>query len=231
MAHNLIPPFLLREAGVVVFDIPKIHVTSPTIEDHSIYFDSVNLCIPLKLQGIFSYFPTPVPTDEEIEFRDKLFLTPDSTHWDPYSDQFALHEDSMLDWEGNMIVSRSRPKHNLGELPYTAPVDLYAACVQSIVDSAFINHDEEPDTFISAANLDSFNMAQALSHKYEDGKFGMSIGAVHSCSTSITPLFNVELDFDNPEFEIHGVIGSTIGYKPKKITAEFISKIWRISNE
>ena len=33
MTHNLLPPFMLREAGIQINDVPKIHVTSPS-EEH-----------------------------------------------------------------------------------------------------------------------------------------------------------------------------------------------------
>ena len=36
--NNLIPPFLMREAGIVVNDVPKMHVDAPQIEDHSLFF-------------------------------------------------------------------------------------------------------------------------------------------------------------------------------------------------
>ena len=36
MSHNLIPPFILREAGLVVRDVPKIHLPKPTPDDHTI---------------------------------------------------------------------------------------------------------------------------------------------------------------------------------------------------
>ena len=54
MKHNLIPPFILREAGLQVSDVPKIHCDEPTIDDHSMYDDKTKLRIPLKLDGIFS---------------------------------------------------------------------------------------------------------------------------------------------------------------------------------
>ena len=38
MDNNLIPPFLIREAGVKIKDVPKIHVDDPQVEDHNIYF-------------------------------------------------------------------------------------------------------------------------------------------------------------------------------------------------
>ena len=35
--HSLLPPFILREAGIDVNDVPKIHCDNPTAQDHSIY--------------------------------------------------------------------------------------------------------------------------------------------------------------------------------------------------
>ena len=37
MEHNLIPPFILREAGLVLHDTPKIHCNVPSAEDHSLF--------------------------------------------------------------------------------------------------------------------------------------------------------------------------------------------------
>ena len=34
MNHHLIPPFIMREAGLKVNDIPKMHYTDPSIDDH-----------------------------------------------------------------------------------------------------------------------------------------------------------------------------------------------------
>ena len=66
MEQNLIPPFVMREAGIVVNDTPKIHMKNPTIEDHSIYFADSNFRIPMALWGTFSYFPTRLPTNDEL---------------------------------------------------------------------------------------------------------------------------------------------------------------------
>ena len=35
MNNNLIPPFMLREMGVAVNDVPKIHKEDPTVDDHA----------------------------------------------------------------------------------------------------------------------------------------------------------------------------------------------------
>ena len=38
MDNNLIPPFMLREMGVTVNGIPKIHKEDPAVDDHAITF-------------------------------------------------------------------------------------------------------------------------------------------------------------------------------------------------
>ena len=81
MDHNLIPPFIMREAGLVVNETPKIHCDNPTVEDHSIFDEESGLRIPLSLNGIFSAFKTRALTDqeiEEVELYPTIFLTPDS---------------------------------------------------------------------------------------------------------------------------------------------------------
>ena len=39
---------------------------------------------------------------------DKIFITPDSAQWDPYSDHFAANEASMLNCEGELIDPNDR---------------------------------------------------------------------------------------------------------------------------
>lgn len=102
MVHNLIPPFILREAGISVNDIPKIHVESPGEEHHAITFPETNFRIPLHLWGIFSYFTSSKPTMEQLETSEEIYLlTPD--RFNPHDLAYAQNEDAMLDWEGNMV--------------------------------------------------------------------------------------------------------------------------------
>ncbi len=62
MSHNLIPPFIMQEAGLIVNDVPQIHTCTEdlTNKTHCILTDGEEddpkLKIPLKLDGIFSYF-------------------------------------------------------------------------------------------------------------------------------------------------------------------------------
>ena len=72
MKHNLIPPFILREAGLTVSDIQKIHCDKPTIEDHSIYDEKTKLWIPLQLDGKFSYFPRRALTLDHMQNCDQI---------------------------------------------------------------------------------------------------------------------------------------------------------------
>ena len=67
MTNNLIPPFMMREAGITVHDTPKIQVSDPDDKDHSIFFPETKLRIPLSLWGVFSYFP--------------MFLLQNQRHW------------------------------------------------------------------------------------------------------------------------------------------------------
>eukprot|EP00957_Ditylum_brightwellii_P170821 13001887-Ditylum_brightwellii.AAC.1 len=82
MDHNLIPPFVLREAEIRVNDTPKIHKVNPTVDDHAITFLGEGLRISLSLWGVFSYFPTSKPLIEEVNTSESVYkLTPNNgTH-------------------------------------------------------------------------------------------------------------------------------------------------------
>ena len=96
------------ENGIVVNECAKIHCEDPTREDHAIIFKGYNLCIPLQLHGIFSYFVTRKPDIESVVDVDEpsisateiYTLTP--TKWNPDTDAYALNEESIIDWEGNI---------------------------------------------------------------------------------------------------------------------------------
>ena len=66
MEINLIPPLIVREAGVVINDKPKIHVSDPSLDDHARIFVKDNMRIPLKLNRILSYFETTTPIPEQV---------------------------------------------------------------------------------------------------------------------------------------------------------------------
>ena len=82
MEHNLIPPFVMREAGLTVNDVPRIHCgTNVTKDSHCIVASGeVHLRIPLRLRGVFSFFPSRALEPSEIENCDEMecvCLTPE----------------------------------------------------------------------------------------------------------------------------------------------------------
>jgi hypothetical protein len=83
MEQNLIPPFIMREAGIVVNETPKIHVNHPTVEDHSVYFEESNFRIPMALWGTFSYFPTSAPMTDKLDACNDVYLLAPNGIWNP----------------------------------------------------------------------------------------------------------------------------------------------------
>ena len=71
------------------------HKNHPTIFQE----EDVDIRIPLRLDGIFSYFPTLSITPEDIEnfnHVEAIFLTPDLTSWDSYDDTYEEEEENFL---------------------------------------------------------------------------------------------------------------------------------------
>ena len=64
LEHNLIPPFILREVGLVLNDTPKIHCNVTSAEDHSLFDEDTGLRIPFTLDGTFSVFKSRSLTNE-----------------------------------------------------------------------------------------------------------------------------------------------------------------------
>ena len=108
MSNNLIPPSIMRENGIIVNECAKIHCVDPTREGHAIIFKGFDLHIPLQLHGIFSYFVTRKPDIESLEgvheplnYATEIY-TLTRTRWNPHTDVYALNEESIVDWEGNI---------------------------------------------------------------------------------------------------------------------------------
>ena len=91
MNNNLIPPFIMREAGIQVNDVPKCQMDDPTIKDHSLYFEETNFRIPLSLNGIFSYCSSSKPSKElMLDGEEVYILTP--ANYDPHSNVYRDNE-------------------------------------------------------------------------------------------------------------------------------------------
>ena len=169
---------MLREAGIHINEVPKIHVTSPTEEHHAITLQETNFQIPLALHGTFSYFPTSKPNTQELEEPEDVYvLTP--TIWNPHSDAYVINEESMLDWEGNMKHEKDHEKRVVLEnIPSDdTMISSLALCEkeQMVVSSYFVDQDED----INAVHgfEDEHQLYQALNMRYEHGQFAVNIGA------------------------------------------------------
>jgi len=68
------------------------------------------------VNGIFSYFHTRKPTNEEKISCDKILITTDSTSWDPYSEHFSINKESILDYDGNITEQRYRRSETFDEM-------------------------------------------------------------------------------------------------------------------
>ena len=108
MENNLIPPFMMREAGIMVNEKAKIHTDDPKDLDHSITFNSTGFRIPLYLWGIFSYFSTQRPTREDLLAGPDVYVLGPS-RWDPHSEAYGQNEANITDWEGNVKEPKDRP--------------------------------------------------------------------------------------------------------------------------
>ena len=107
MENNLIPPFLLREAGIIVNDKAKIHVADPTVDNHAVVFPTTGFRIRLMLWGVFSFFSSWMPTEDDMRAgHDEYVLTPE--RWNPHTDAYARNEDNIVDWEGNVKEVKDR---------------------------------------------------------------------------------------------------------------------------
>ena len=254
MTHNLLPPFMLREAGIQINDVPKIHVTSPSEEHHAIIFQETNFRIPLTLHGTFSYFPTSKPTTQELEEPEDVYvLTP--TTWNPHSDAYVINEESMLDWEGNMKHERDHEKRVLLEdIPSDdTMISSLALCEkeQMAVSSYFVDQDE--DINATYGFEDEHQLYHAMNMRNEHGQFAMSIGATSildqpyldddddSQSSEEDDIshddpddeFDLkELDDDTNEILLDNFMASTAqAGKTRGVDPKHLAKIWRISHE
>ena len=82
MDNNLNPPFMLREMGVTVNDVPKIHKEDPTVDNHTITFVEMGFQIPLSLWAYFhiSLHPNQLMTTCLIQLRYTSYPQLHGTH-------------------------------------------------------------------------------------------------------------------------------------------------------
>ena len=104
----------MREAGLIVNDVPRIHTRQEDLTNQTHFIVSMGngdnngtkLNIRMKLDGIFSYFPTRKLTMDELEeceYMETVYLSPDASQWNPYDEEYAESEDKFLVFRGDLI--------------------------------------------------------------------------------------------------------------------------------
>lgn len=243
MSHNLLPPFMMREAGIDVRDTPKIQLVDPSVEDHAINFSETGFRIPLSLWGTFSYFPTTKPTLRDLDNPSDVYLLTPST-WNPHSDVYAQNEESMLDWEGNLKPVKDREvRIVLDEIQEEETMES-SLCI-STMEGAFIDvlmdHPEDDNSGMDGGR----SFADALCQRAESGDFMMSIGSTHvSDEPTLVSLGEDEDSIDGStesgidgewwnamEHEINEAMVSAVGTFASGVTPEHLSKVWKISHD
>ena len=147
MTNHLIPPFMMRLAGVEVDECPKFLAKSPTVNNHSLYIPNDDIRIPLMLEGTISYVPTREATRDELESLPILNLTPNTSTWDPHNAAYRDQEDNMLDYNGNIRPS-STPSYIVSKMSS----DLITASHRHIISS--VQH-RSLDPFLLSRDLDA----------------------------------------------------------------------------
>ena len=87
---SLLCPNQMRSYRIVVDDVPR-HLSGNCASTHSIYILSMDLQIPLELDGVISYINTWYPNESEVENCTHISLTSSSV-WEPHSEVFAEQE-------------------------------------------------------------------------------------------------------------------------------------------
>ena len=157
MEVNLIPPLMMRLAGVELNECPKFLSNNPSIEDHSVYFPEAELRIALQFENTASCIPTRKPTGSELKKKEGeyLLLTPNTPYWNPHTEDFKLQEMDMVDYNG-FIKERKSKTHLIESVLQLVASNIERSSVNKTTDSTqFVNAVELLDEVVSGINIDS----------------------------------------------------------------------------
>lgn len=159
MNNHLIPPFMMRLAGLEVNECAKFLANAPSINHHSILFKKEKYRIPLLLSGITSYIPTRLPEKNEIDENSILELTPQVNNWNPHSSVYQDQEDSMMDYKGHMKEQAKKDNY----LVSSTNIEQFDInhCVSCVIDRSLdpvlLAEDLTARRFCSNVDSDHFN--------------------------------------------------------------------------
>ena len=246
MGHNLIPPFIMREASLYVDETPKFQLADrASIDNHCVYDPESGLRIHLQLNGIFSYFSTrPLTVDEQMHWEDYdvVFLTPDGAMWDPHSLHYAEEEAAMVDADGAIVQRSPCPTHHL--LTAADVNDMYADsqvswdAILAQVDACL---EDDDDTVIGELTDDDiahfleeeqqFQRARDR-HLNDPEAFSQEVYTIAMASVKAMALGSVTVNnsacelFDAPDGD--SLISAVTAGKPGGVSAERLAKLFSI---
>ena len=255
MVHNLIPPFVMREAGLVVNDVPKIHCgNGVTRESHCIISAKPSLRIPLHLDGVFSCFKTRALTTDEQTRCDEfpyIKLSPAGV-WDPHDDTYASNEDSFFDWKGELVYPTPKRRKIIDERDYVNISVTEARFEEAIDDMAmsndvtYVTDDESQASNPQDDQSDMFNMDQDdpiranicdlsalfdesyLQELLDDRVAESKIGMAIGSMNAANPQDEMECTLFESEF---ASTAATHAERPKGVNKELLMKVWRIPED
>jgi hypothetical protein len=215
---NLLPPFIVREARLHVDECPKSQSPDPTVDTHSIYSKETDLRIHLGLNNTFSYFYTRIPTKTELATCDKIFITPDTSTWDPHISHFSANEAMMITAEGDVVPQHHHSERLIGDNDYyddlPTVVAIEAQCDSVTVSSMHADEviwqpgSDPPDVpeNQSMAHLEMRDFHEKCSLSALRGKIEAAIGSVMANDGDMQdcPIFTTTLD------ELESTFQSTI---------------------
>ena len=248
MNHNLLPPFILRQGGIIVNDTAKIHCSDPSTDDHCILFPHSDLRIPLKLNGIFSYFNSRKPLPSEVHEKDNMFINPDVAEWNPNCQYFEINEDAMTDHEGYITdMDRRANKHiqllddpdEIFDLESVTTTE-WETAIDSNISECHISESIHDDERLHRYDLDA-DLSDRLNIRGEISKCSASIGSTiaddRECSVftkpMITSMDELEQSFSSllDEDQLSAVISTVNANQSKYVTLDMLSKLWLIKED
>ena len=173
METNLIPPFMMRLAGIEVDECPKFLSKYPSDNNHSMFFPTEDIWIPFQLEGIISYIPTRATMGDELinEEGHYLLLTPNLPVWDPHTADYKDQEHAMLDYNGRVRESK-RSRTSATEIS-----TIYQDTTKHHKQTQFVSSVQFLGKTVSAVNsvyrkgrVDASKLSQQLNIPYEMAK-------------------------------------------------------------
>ena len=208
--------------------------------------------IDLQVRGIFSYFKTSKPTEEQLfsaTEENLVYLTPDSEDWDPDNPSFAKEEENFIGPDGTMfnpddsVFSVSNMEDNDDDKTLISlenfPSMGYDVSSVRVIDKrfelsdpvVFNNEDLKTDIDIQVctvnATLDSQAFVAALQNSMERSKFAASIGMIESKINSSDDL--LDQMFCNKATALGEV--AKVNAKARSMKPSKLARLWRIKIE